>query len=84
MIVDKLKRLEEDGERTMFSATVANELIDIVNALRALHVTNGKVTWSDARVVIDFSGSVGSGTTSTSGSNLTFVSSSVYCLARWT
>lgn len=84
MIVDKIERLKEDAEFPSFwSAEYGNQVVDLLNALRRLEVIGGKVTWSDAKVVIEFSGSRGSANTPTTGSGNTFVSSSIYCLARW-
>lgn len=69
MIVDKLEKLKEDGEYPSFlSADYSNQVVDIINALRRLEVKGGRVTWSDAKVVIEFSGSSGGSTTSSSGS----------------
>jgi len=83
MIPEKLERIEPDKTYpTFFHASYANQLIDIVNALRKLEVVGGKVVWSDANVKLIFSGSLGSDT-ATTGSGDTFVSSSVFCLARW-
>ena len=82
-LVDKIERLkEDDSERTMFSATTVNELIDILNAIRKLEVKDGKVIWSDAKVVIEFSGSGGTGGGDTTNNN-TYNSSSIYCLNVW-
>ena len=83
-LVDKIERLKEDNsERTMFSAATANELIDLLNAIRKLEVKDGKVIWSDAKVVIEFSGSAGTGGGENVTNNNTFLSSSIYCLNVW-
>jgi hypothetical protein len=84
MIPDKIDKLKEDETYPSFlSVEYANQLVSIVNALRRLEVPGGKVTWSDSNVVINFSGSGGSGNTPTTGSGNTFVSSSIFCLAKW-
>lgn len=82
MIPDKIERIEPDSTYpTFFHASYANQLIDMLNAIRRMEVQGGKVVWSDANVKLIFSGSVGN--TATTGSGNTFVSSSVFCLCRW-
>lgn len=84
MIVDKLERLKEDAEYPSFwYASYANQIIDLLNALRRLEVVGGKVVWADANVKLIFSGSANTGPTPVTGSGDTYVSSSIYCLARW-
>lgn len=52
----------DDSSRTMFEASVANELIDVLNAFLQMKVIGGTVTFSDANVVIQMnSGSLGHG-----------------------
>lgn len=84
MIPEKIDRIEPDkSQPSPWSAAYFNQLVDTLNALRKMEVVGGKVVWSDANLKIIFSGSVGSGSSApVSGS--TFISSSVYCIARWT
>jgi hypothetical protein len=83
-LVDKIERLkEDDSERTMFSATTVNELIDILNALRKMEVVGGQVIWSDSNVKLIVSGSGGTGGGGDVTNNNTYNSSSIYCLNVW-
>jgi hypothetical protein len=80
---DKIERLNDDTFYPSFlSSEYANKIIDVVNALINLEAKNGKVIWSDSNVVIDVTGS-SSPTPQTPSTGSTFISSSIYCLARW-
>jgi hypothetical protein len=80
---DKIERLKEDASYPSFwSAEYGNQVIDILNALRKLEVKGGKITWSDAKVVIEVSGST-TPTTPTSSSISIESGSNVYCLCRY-
>lgn len=55
----KIERLKPKGKRTMFSASVANELIDKLNMLLGLREGTGiKLTFSDAGPVIELSDAI--------------------------
>ena len=67
MLPDKIKRMEPDSFDNLVYPDRANELIDIINSIRNLEVINGKVIWTDKKVTIAISGSIGAAGTSGSG-----------------
>lgn len=81
-IIPKLK--EDEYYPSMLSADFVNtHIIGRLNALSRITVNGGKITYSDSNIVMDVSGSAGNNTPSTPSSGSTFISSSIYCIAKW-
>lgn len=81
---DKIKRLSEDSYYPSFlSAEYANQIVDVINALLNLEAKGGKVIWSDAKVVIDVSGSSSPSTPTPNPDPPIIQDSTIYCLSRW-
>lgn len=64
----KLERFSEGSPDTLLSASRANQIVDVINALLGMRGENGiRVVFADGNVVIEFTGDVRPGSTATGG-----------------
>lgn len=73
----------ESSYPSFLSAEYANYFVKMYNVIRKMEVVGGRVVWSDANVKLITSASAIPAVQTPSSSSVTYVSSSIYCMARW-